>query len=375
VSEATVQFLDLGFTYRALKDELDAAVSDALASGWYIGGPTVESFEREFAEYVEAQHAVGLANGLDALTLVLRAWGIGPGDEVLVPSNTYIATWLAVTSLGATPIAVEPDEGTYNMDPALVEARITPRTRALLPVHLYGQPARMQALLAIAQRHGLKVLEDAAQAHGATYQGRRVGALGHATAWSFYPSKNLGAFGDAGAVTTDDAELVDKLRLLRNYGSRKKYQNEITGVNSRLDPIQAAVLRVKLKHLDAWNDARRAQANLYLHGLRDVGHLKLPVCDPDTSHVWHVFTVRTPARDDLMKRLAERGIQTLIHYPIPPHRQACYESLAQSLPISERIHAEILSLPIGPHLEPAQIERVVAAVRDALGAANGQVSR
>jgi len=366
MTDGVVPFLDLGFTYRALKAEIDAAVAAALASGWYIGGPMVESFEVAFAQYAQAKHTVGLANGLDALTLVLRAWGVGPGDEVLVPSNTYIATWLAVTSVGATPVAVEPDEGTYNMDPALVESRITPRTRVLLPVHLYGQPARMDELLAIAQRHDLKVLEDAAQAHGAELRGRRIGALGHATAWSFYPSKNLGAFGDAGAVTTDDAELTDKLRLLRNYGSRVKYQNELAGVNSRLDPLQAAVLSVKLRQLDAWNDARRAQAEAYLHGLRDVAGLRLPEREPNTSHVWHVFTVRTPEREALMTRLAERGIQTLIHYPIPPHRQPCYASLAQSLPISERIHAEILSLPIGPHLELSQIERVVRGVREAL---------
>ena len=255
-------------SYRELKPEIDAAVSRVLESGWYILGPEVEAFEAEWAAYCDAKHAVGLANGLDALTLALRALDIGPGDEVIVPSNTYIATWLAVSGVGATPVPVEPDEATHNIDPARIEAAITSRTRALLPVHLYGQPADMDPILDIAKRHGLRVIEDAAQAHGARYKGKRIGAHGDIVCWSFYPGKNLGALGDAGAITTNDTALAERVALLRNYGSRQKYVNEEAGVNSRLDPIQAAVLRVKLGVLDEWTERRRAVATAYTVGWR-----------------------------------------------------------------------------------------------------------
>ncbi len=262
-----VPFLDLKTPYYEIKEELDAAWHRVMASGWYVLGQEVESFEHEFAAYCEAKHCVGVGNGLDALYLILRAMEIGPGDEVIVPSNTYIATWLAVSMTGATPVPVEPDEVSYNIDPALIEAAITTRTKAILPVHLYGLPADLEPILKIASRHGLRVLEDAAQAHGARYKGKRIGAHGDAVAWSFYPGKNLGAFGDGGAVTTNDRHLAEKLRALRNYGSRVKYVNEVKGVNSRLDPLQAAVLRVKLKYLDEWNERRKRVASLYLERL------------------------------------------------------------------------------------------------------------
>ena len=255
-----VPFLDLGASYAALRTELDAAAARVLSSGWYILGPEVAAFEQAFAAYCGVTHAVGVANGLDAMHLVLRAWEIGPGDEVIVPSNTYIATWLAVTMTGAVPVPVEPVDATFNIDPRRIEDAISPRTRAILPVHLYGQTAEMPAIMEIADRHGLRVLEDAAQAHGARWQDRMAGGLGHAAAWSFYPTKNLGAFGDAGAVTTSDAPTADRVRVLRNYGSRKKYYNEVPGYNSRLDPLQAALLCVKLAHLDDWNARRRALA-------------------------------------------------------------------------------------------------------------------
>lgn len=356
-----IPFLSLRETYEELKPELDAAVARVLASGWYIGGPEVEAFEEAWASYTGAAHAVGTGNGLDALVLALRAMDVGPGDEVIVPSNTFIATWLAVTYVGATPVPVEPVEATYNLDPAQIEAAITPRTRVILPVHLYGQPADLDPILEIARRHGLRVLEDAAQAHGACYKGKRLGAHGDAVAWSFYPGKNLGAFGDAGAVTTDDPEIADRVRVLGNYGSRVKYHNEVQGVNSRLDPIQAAVLRVKLAHLDEWNERRRAIAAAYLGGLKDTP-LVLPYVPEWAEPVWHLFVVQTPERDELQRRFTEAGVGTLIHYPIPPHRQEAYAPLGWaegSFPIAERIHREVLSLPIGPHLDRESVETVV----------------
>ncbi len=359
-----IPFLSLKETYDELKPELDEAVARVLASGWYIGGSEVEAFEEAWAAYTGAKHTVGVGNGLDALTLALRAMDIGPGDEVIVPSNTYIATWLAVTYAGATPVPVEPVEATYNLDPARIEAAITPKTKVILPVHLYGQPADLDPILEIARRHGLRVLEDAAQAHGARYKGQRLGAHGDAVAWSFYPGKNLGAFGDAGAVTTDDPEIADRVRVLGNYGSRVKYHNEVQGVNSRLDPIQAAVLRVKLEHLDVWNARRQAIATAYLDGLRDTS-LVLPHVPDWAEPVWHLFVVRTPERDDLQRRLGETGVSTLIHYPIPPHRQEAYASLRLGegrLPIAERIHREVVSLPIGPHMSKEQAMKVKTAM-------------
>lgn len=359
-----IPFLDLKATYLELKDEIDAAVSRVLASGWYLLGGELEAFELEYAAYTGARHCIGVANGLDALHLALRAMGIGPGDEVLVPSNTYIATWLAVSQCGATPVPVEPDERTYNMDPRVIEQAITPRTRAILPVHLYGQPADMGPILACARKNGLKVLSDGAQAHGARYRGAPIGGLGDATAWSFYPGKNLGAYGDAGAVTTDDPSLAERIRVLRNYGSRVKYVNEVLGYNSRLDEMQAAILRVKLRHMDAWN-ARRADLAASYQAALSGGPLVLPVVAPEATPVWHLYAVRYPQRDALQRGLQDRGVQTLIHYPIPPHRQQAYIGLGltrEEFPIANRIAGELLSLPIGPHLTEEDHLQVIEAV-------------
>jgi dTDP-4-amino-4,6-dideoxygalactose transaminase len=295
---------------------------------------------------------------------------IGPGDEVLVPSNTYIATWLAVSQVGAKPVPVEPDENTYNMDPHRIDAAITPRTRAILPVHLYGQPADMAPILACAERHGLKVLADGAQAHGARYRGEAIGGLGDATAWSFYPGKNLGAYGDAGAVTTNDPVIAERIRVLRNYGSRVKYVNEVQGYNSRLDEIQAAILRVKLRRMDAWNERRTKVAATYQAALSECG-LILPVVPPEMVPAWHLYVVRHSQRDALQRDLHARGIQTLIHYPIPPHRQQAYANLGirdEHLPIANRITNEALSLPIGPHLSADEQKAVIDVVRDIVSA-------
>lgn len=359
-----IPFLDLGAAYRELKTEIDAAIHRVLDSGWYILGPEVEGFEAEWAAYCGAEHAVGLANGLDALILALRALDIGAGDEVIVPSNTYIATWLAVSAVGARPVPVEPDPATHNIDPARIAAAITPATRALLPVHLYGQPADLDPILALARQHGLAVIEDAAQAHGARYKGQRIGAHGDVVCWSFYPGKNLGALGDAGAVTTNRADLADRIRVLRNYGSRVKYVNEVEGVNSRLDPIQAAVLRVKLQHLDAWTDRRRAIADIYTEGLAESG-LILPHVPEWADPVWHLYVVRSPNRDGLQKQLHDAGVATLIHYPIPPHMQGAYADLGfepDALPLARDLAQEVLSLPMGPHLDFAKTSSVIFAV-------------
>jgi len=363
----TVKFLDVGAAYEELKPAIDAAIAQSLWSGWYIGGPDVEAFEAAFAEYCGASHCVGVGNGLDALHLALRAMDIGPGDEVIVSSNTYIATWLAVSMVGATPVPVEPDPATHNLDPARVGAAITPRTKALLPTHLYGQSADLDPLLDLCRTHGLKLLEDAAQAHGARYKGRRLGAHGDAVAWSFYPGKNLGALGDGGAVTTNDPELARRVRMLGNYGSTVKYLNEEKGVNSRLDPLQAAVLAVKLGCLDDWNGRRAAIAARYDAGLADTP-LILPTVPNWAEPAWHLYVVRCPNRAELIGRLNDAGVQTLIHYPIPPHLQVAYADLAiprGSLPIAERLADEVMSLPIGPHMSDADVETVIAAVRSA----------
>ena len=347
-----IPFLDLGAAYCELQFEIDAAVARSMASGYYIGGPEVEWFEEAFATYCGANHAVGVANGLDALHLALRAMDVGPGDEVIVPSNTYIATWLAVSQCGATPVPVEPDARTYNIDPALIEAAVTPRTKVILPVHLYGQPADMDPILAIARKHGLRVLEDGAQAHGARYKGQRLGAHGDAVTWSFYPGKNLGAMGDGGAVTTKDAQLADRIRVLRNYGSRVKYVNEVQGYNSRLDPLQAAILRVKLAHLDKWNDRRSAVAARYQQSLANC-ELTLPHVPDWAEPVWHLYVVQHPQRKGLQEALADAGVGTLIHYPIPPHLQQAYAQCGSGpgdFPLAERMADQVLSLPIGPHL-------------------------
>jgi dTDP-3-amino-3,4,6-trideoxy-alpha-D-glucose transaminase len=371
-----VPFLELKPAYLELKDEFDAAYHRVMDSGWYLLGRELEAFESEFAQYCGVKHCLGVGNGLDAIHLILRGYDIGPGDEVIVPSHTFIATWLGVTFAGATPVPVEPDPRTYNLDPALIEAAITPRTKAILPVHLYGQTADMDPILEIARRHKLKVVEDAAQAQGARYKGRRAGALGDAAAFSFYPAKNLGAFSDAGAVTTDDAELADRVKTLRNYGSKIKYQHEEAGLNSRMDELQAAFLRVKLRHLDEWNERRSKIAEQYLFQLSAFSSLLcLPHVPTWASPVWHLFVIRHPQRDALQQKLTEAGIGTLIHYPVPPHRSGAYArpvksapilrraTLRQqaagsvvsgqwSLPLAEQLASTVLSLPIGPHLAP-----------------------
>ncbi len=361
-----IPFLDVRAAYLELKLEIDAAIARVLESGQYILGPEVDAFEAEFAAYCEAKYAVGVANGLDALHLALLALGVGPGDEVIVPANTYIATWLAVSHCGATPVPVDPLEATYNIDPALIEAAITTRTKVILPVHLYGQPADLDPILAVARKYGLHVLEDAAQAHGARYKGRRVGAHGAAVAWSFYPGKNLGALGDGGAVTTNDSEIADRIRVLRNYGSRVKYVSEVKGFNSRLDPIQAAVLRVKLKHIEAWNERRRVIANRYIEGLPS-SKISVPFVPEWAEPVWHLFVISVAQRDNLILKLHEAGISTLIHYPLPPYKQTAYKSLNLG-PITSSITSliadKILSLPMGPHLPLTEIAKICEIFHD-----------
>lgn len=359
-----VPFLELRPSYLELKQEIDAAVARVLDGGWYILGPEVEAFEADWASFCGASHAVGLANGLDALVLALRALDVGPGHEVIVPSNTYIATWLAISAVGATPVPVEPDPATYNIDPSRVADAITGATRAVLPVHLYGQPADLDAILAIARDRGIFVVEDAAQAHGARYRGKPIGAHGDVVCWSFYPGKNLGAFGDAGAITTDNAVLADRIRLLRNYGSKQKYVNEERGMNSRLDPLQAAVLRVKLRHLEGWTERRREIAAVYGQGLRGRG-LTLPQVPQWADPAWHLYVIRSPDRASLQKRLSDAGIGTLIHYPVAPHMQGAYSDLElapDALPIARRLAEEVLSLPMGPHLTTEQALQVVKAI-------------
>src|ERR1017187_1171129 len=365
----SVPFLDLGAAYREIQAELEPAILTSLRSGWYIGGQDVESFEQEFAAFTETAYCVGVANGLDALHLALVAMEIGAGDEVIVPSNTFIATWLAVSQSGATPIPVEPVEFTYNLDLGKVEAAITPRTKAILPVHLYGQPADLDPILALARKHGLRVLEDAAQAHGARYKGKRIGGYGDVVAWSFYPGKNLGALGDAGAITTNDPELADRVRVLRNYGSRVKYVNEVKGCNSRLDPVQAVVLRVKLRYLDEWNARRTTISARYTAELAGTG-LVLPEVPEWAEPVWHLYVVQHAERDGLQKALLEAGIGTLIHYPIPPHLQMAYRDAgyaAGRFPIAESMANRLLSLPIGPQLDDMGVTAAIAALKAATG--------
>jgi dTDP-4-amino-4,6-dideoxygalactose transaminase len=363
-----VPFLDLAAAYAELQADLEPSILASFRSGWYIGGHDVEAFEEEFATYTGAQQCIGVANGLDALHLALRAMNVGAGDEVIVPSNTYIATWLAVSQCGATPVPVEPLPTTYNVDASRIEAAITARTKAIIPVHLYGQAADVDPILAIARKHALKVLEDAAQAHGARYKGRRIGSHGDAVAWSFYPAKNLGALGDAGAVTTNNPEIADRVRVLRNYGSRVKYVNEAQGYNSRMDPVQAVALRVKLKVLEEWNTRRATIAARYKTELSGSG-LLLPEVPEWADPVWHLYVVQHPKRDALQAKLQEAGIRTQIHYPIPPHLQAAYKAMGYGegrFPIAEAMANQLLSLPMGPQLDSASVETVVGALRLAL---------
>jgi dTDP-4-amino-4,6-dideoxygalactose transaminase len=355
-----IPFLDLKAGYLELQPEIDTAIKRVLESGLYILGEEVETFEQQYAAYCGAKHCVGVANGLDALHLALLALGVGPGDEVIVPSNTYIATWLAVSHCGAAPVPVEPIEATYNIDPNRIEAAITQRTKVILPVHMYGQPADMDSIVSIARRHGLRVLEDGAQAHGARYKGKRLGAHGDVVAWSFYPGKNLGAYGDGGAVTTDAPEIADRIRVLRNYGSRVKYFNEVCGYNSRLDTIQAAILQVKLSVLDAWNERRVAVAKRYIKTLSGKP-IMLPSVPDWSCPAWHLFVIRHPRRAQLQQAFSDAGIGTIVHYPTPPHMQAAYQACGWtkgSFPIAEQMADELLSLPIGPHLNDRQVDHV-----------------
>ena len=357
-----VPFLDLKPAYRELQVDLDATGRRVMESGWYILGQEVEAFEREFAAYCGAKHCVGVGNGLDALILILRSYEIGLDSEVIVPANTYIATWLAISYAGAMPVPVEPDLQTYNLDPGRIEDAITARTRAIIPVHLYGQPAAMEAIREIALRHGLKVIEDAAQAHGGVYEGKRAGNLGDAAAFSFYPTKNLGAFGDAGAVVTNDDGIADRVRVLRNYGSRARYHNEIKGVNSRLDPLQANFLRVKLQHLDEWNARRSKVAGQYLEALNGCPDLILPGVAPGAEPAWHLFVLRHLRRDKLRKHLSEAGIGTLVHYPVPPHLSGAYADggwKRGDFPLTEELADTVLSIPVGPHLDGDGIAFVI----------------
>lgn len=363
MSATTIPFLDLNRQHRPIASDLEAAMSGVLSSGWFIQGTQLEAFESEFAAYCQVEHCVGVGNGLDAIVLLLRAYGVGPGDEVIVPTNTFIATWLAVTAVGATPVGVEPDEATHNINPALIEAHLTPRTRCIIPVHLYGQPADMDPIMALAQRHGLIVIEDNAQAQGALYKGRPTGSLGHAAATSFYPGKNLGALGDGGAVVTRDAAIARKVRTLRNYGSEKKYEHLVMGCNSRLDELQAAVLRVKLPHLEQWNTERRRLAARY-DAILPREAITLPHRPDWSAPVWHLYVIRSRQRDALQAHLLKAGVQTVIHYPIPPHQQACYAPSMPnaSHPLAEQLSKEVLSLPMYPGLTEAEQLRVAEAI-------------
>jgi dTDP-4-amino-4,6-dideoxygalactose transaminase len=363
-----IEFLNLQRVNAPYEADMREAMHRVLDSGWYILGQETEAFESEFAQYCGTAHCVSVANGLDALRLILMAYDIGAGDEVLVPSNTFIATWLAVSQTGARPVPVEPDPDTFNLDVQRIEAAITPRTRAIMPVHLYGQMADMAAICQIASKHGLRVIEDAAQAHGASCQGKRAGAWGDAAGFSFYPGKNLGALGDGGAITTQDSALAGRLRKLRNYGSSIKYQHEVQGLNSRLDEIQAALLRVKLRGLDADNARRRQVAAWYLQAL-DGLPLALPVVPAHTDPVWHLFVVRSAQREQLQSGLQSRGVGTQIHYPIACHLQAAYaRSSWPTLPVAELLQTQVLSLPMAPYLSVSDVEQVAAAVRSAQGA-------
>jgi dTDP-4-amino-4,6-dideoxygalactose transaminase len=361
-----VPFLEVKPGYEELREEFDAAYHRVMDSGLYLLGKELEQFEFEFAAYCQADYCVGVGNGLEALRLILRACEIGVGDEVIVPSNTFIATWLAVSYAGAVPVPVEPNPETFNIAPERIEASITSKTKAIMPVHLYGQSADMDPILSIAQDHGLKVIEDNAQAQGARYKGRRTGSLGDAAAISFYPAKNIGAFGDAGAVTTNDAELADRVSTLRNYGSKKKYHNDCQGYNSRMDELQAAFLRVKLKRLDEWNARRCAVATRYLTELRGASQLKLPFVPEWAEPVWHLFALRHLRRDQLQDSLAEAGIGTQIHYPIPPHLSGAYARAGWKpgdFPVAEEIARTELSLPLGPHLDRDAQQIAIRAVR------------
>lgn len=362
-----VPFLNLHSSYLELKQEIDDSINRVMESGFYILGPEVEKFENEFANYVEAKYCIGVANGFDALYLSLLALNIKPGDEVIVPSNTYIATWLAVSKCGAIPIPVEPDINSYNIDAKAIESAITTKTKAIIPVHLYGKTVDLDAISVLAKKYDLKIIEDAAQAHGATYKGKKIGSHGDLVAWSFYPGKNLGAFGDGGCVSTNNEQLANKIRILGNYGSSIKYVNPLKGINSRLDPIQAGILRVKLKYLDEWNARREIVANKYLEGLNSC--IDLSKFQNQLSTVWHLFVIEVQNREVIQKKLTRYGVGTQVHYPIPPHLQKAYSDLDFKMgdfPIAEKMSRTVLSLPIGPHMSDKEIDHVIDAVKNAI---------
>ena len=359
-----IHFLDLGRFHKPLEAEIIEAMKRVVASNRFLLGEETGQFEAEFAQYCDTDYCAAVGSGLDALHLILKAYGIGPGDEVIVPSNTFIATALAVNYAGATPVFVEPNKATYNINVSLVEAKITSKTKAIIPVHLYGQPADMEPLLELATKYSLKIIEDAAQAHGALYKGRKTGGLGDAAAFSFYPGKNLGAFGDGGAVCSNDEELIQTIKMLRNYGSQQKYIHELKGFNSRMDEIQAAVLRIKLKYLDTWNEERRNIAEQYTRLLIDLDTI-MPVVSDDMLPVWHLYVIRHPKRDALQQYLRTKGVETLIHYPIPIHKQLAYyeyDYLAESFQLTQELADSILSLPMYPGLTRDEIETVVEAI-------------
>jgi len=355
-----VSFLNLTAINDSIRSELDKAYKRVMDSGWYIHGEECSLFENEFAKYSGTNHCIGVGNGLDALRMILLGYGIGQGDEVLVPSQTFIATWLAVTETGATPVPVDINAQTFNVDATLIESAITKNTKAIIPVHLFGQPADMDPILKIASQYGLKVIEDAAQAHGALYKGRRCGSLGDAAAFSFYPGKNLGALGDGGAVTTDDSRLAEKVRMIANYGSQRKYLHEIQGCNSRLDELQAAFLRVKLKHIERWTERRRSIAEIYSSNLSQAVR---PMVPEWANPVWHLYVIQTEIRDRIQTQLEKMGIQTLIHYPIAPAEQKAYQNKIPSLACGRQAAARCLSLPIGPHLSDDEVEYVALSLK------------
>jgi len=364
MAKIKVPVLDVGSTYSELKAEIDEAVHRVLESGWYILGEEVEAFENEFANYCGVNHCIGVSNGLDALHLVLKEWGIGEGDEVIVPAHTFIATWLAVSHTGATPVPIDIDEKTFNIDSTLIEQAISKQTKAIIPVHLYGQAADMDPINNIAEKYNLQVLEDAAQAHGAIYKGKKCRNLGDVAAFSFYPGKNLGAFGDGGAVTTNNAELAKKIKMFRNYGSTEKYIHEKIGYNNRLDEFQAAILRVKLKYLDKWNEKRRCIAAYYLNNISN-SDISLPYWSGYEDHVFHLFVVRCKNRNKLIEKMAKSGIQTMIHYPVPPYKQRAYGKLNYlSFPVADQITSEVLSLPMDPTLDMDTVDYICTTINN-----------
>ena len=359
-----IQLVDLKAQYDTIRDEITEAIQSVIESSAFVGGAAVREFEKEFAAYCDVKACVGVGNGTDAIYLVLRALGIGTGDEVITVAHTFIATSEAISMTGARPVFVDIKEDTMLMDPALIEKAITPRTKAIVAVHLYGQPCDMDAIMQIAERHGLKVIEDAAQAHGARWRGRRVGSIGDAACFSFYPGKNLGAFGDAGAVVSNDVELLEKVRMLANHGRLEKYTHKMEGVNSRLDGLQAAILRVKLRHLDNWNESRRRHADFYFEALNG-GDLQMPVVHEHAEPVWHLFVVRVSDRAGLQTTLKQEGIATGVHYPVPLHQQPAYEDFgiaSESLPVTELVAGRVVSLPMYPELTSAQLETIVNAI-------------